>query len=112
MCNGKVRGPSGQQKQSWPPVWMAAETARPPIDPPVALIEPVAHELEPEPKPSLDPAVLVKESADGAGCARRGSHRYVEVPIHGGRSTRRDCGKCGTFISFPIWYGSSKAATT
>jgi hypothetical protein len=36
---------------------------------------------------------------------RCGSTRWRDVPIHGGRSIRRDCARCGRFLSFPLWYG-------
>ncbi len=39
-------------------------------------------------------------------CGRCGSRDYIDVLIHGGRSTRRDCRRCGRFIDFPVWYGS------
>jgi hypothetical protein len=34
-----------------------------------------------------------------------GSTQWRDVPIHGGRSIRRDCARCGRFIAFPLWYG-------
>ncbi len=45
-------------------------------------------------------------------CDRCGSHHYVDVPIHDGKSTRRDCGTCRRFRSFPMWYGAQEATTT
>jgi len=38
---------------------------------------------------------------------RCGSTTWRDVPIHGGRSTRRDCARCGRFIEFPVWYGKT-----
>jgi hypothetical protein len=35
---------------------------------------------------------------------RCGSDTTLDVPIHGGRSVRRDCGRCGRFVEFPIWH--------
>jgi hypothetical protein len=35
-----------------------------------------------------------------------GSTAWLDLPIHGGRSTRRDCACCGRFLDFPIWYGN------
>jgi hypothetical protein len=34
-----------------------------------------------------------------------GSTKWRDVPIHGGRSIRRDCARCGRFLGFPLWYG-------
>ena len=34
-----------------------------------------------------------------------GSTRYVDTPIHNGRSLRRNCQQCGRFLGFPRWYG-------
>ena len=34
---------------------------------------------------------------------RRGQFR--DIPVHAGRSIRRDCARCGRFIVFPVWYG-------
>ncbi len=36
---------------------------------------------------------------------RCGSTAWRDVPIHDGQSVRRDCGRCGRFIDFPVWYG-------
>jgi len=36
---------------------------------------------------------------------RCGSTTWRNVPIHDGQSARRDCGRCGRFLDFPIWYG-------
>jgi hypothetical protein len=33
-----------------------------------------------------------------------GSTRYVDTPIHGGQSLRRNCLQCGRFLGFPVWY--------
>jgi hypothetical protein len=37
---------------------------------------------------------------------RCGSTTWRDVPIHDGQSFRRDCGRCGRFLDFPVWYGS------
>ena len=34
-------------------------------------------------------------------CGSTGTHS--DVPIHDGRSTRRDCGRCGRTQGFPQW---------
>jgi hypothetical protein len=38
-------------------------------------------------------------------CPRCRSTEHTDVPIHAGRSTRRDCRKCGKFLGFPVWIG-------
>ena len=38
-------------------------------------------------------------------CDRCGSTTYLDVPIHGGWSIRRDCGRCTRFLGWPRWYG-------
>jgi hypothetical protein len=40
-------------------------------------------------------------------CDRCGGISFRDTPIHDGASTRRDCAKCGRFISFPLWYGKN-----
>lgn len=40
----------------------------------------------------------------GGGC-RCGATEWVDVPIHGGRSARRECAGCGKFVTFSLWYG-------
>lgn len=37
-----------------------------------------------------------------------GSTTWQDVPIHGGRSLRRDCGRCGRFIAFTVWHGPTR----
>lgn len=39
-------------------------------------------------------------------CRRCGSVRFRDVRIHGGQSVRRDCGRCGLFWQFVLWYGT------
>ena len=51
-----------------------------------------------------DPATA---EAPGPVC-RCGSTRFRDVPIHGGRSVRRDCAACGRFLGFPVWYGETR----
>ena len=36
---------------------------------------------------------------------RCGSTTWRDVAIHGGQTVRRDCGRCGRFGRFSIWYG-------
>lgn len=35
------------------------------------------------------------------------SEAWRDVPIHDGQSIRRDCGRCGRFIAFTVWYGKT-----
>jgi hypothetical protein len=42
---------------------------------------------------------------------RCGSTQWRDVPIHGGRSIRRDCARCGRFLAFPLWYGRKEDET-
>jgi hypothetical protein len=43
------------------------------------------------------------------GSCRCGSTEHVDVPIHGGESTRRDCAGCRRFLGFIRWYGKSSS---
>jgi len=45
------------------------------------------------------------KSADAV--CRCGSTTWQDVPIHNGESMRRDCGRCGRFVGFPVWYGTA-----
>jgi hypothetical protein len=36
---------------------------------------------------------------------RCGGTTWRDVPIHNRQSIRRDCGRCGRFITFTVWYG-------
>ena len=63
--------------------------------------------------PGIDPddygpdALTARQPADAPlpTChCRCGSTTTVDVTIHNGRSTRRDCARCRRFISFPVWY--------
>ena len=38
-------------------------------------------------------------------CDRCGSTDFVDIPIHDGQSTRRDCAKRHRFMGWPKWYG-------
>jgi hypothetical protein len=38
-------------------------------------------------------------------CQRCGSPAFVDTRIHGGRSVRRDCDRCGITWGFPVWFG-------
>ena len=41
----------------------------------------------------------------GPGQCSCRSTSLVDVPIHGGRSIRHDCGRCGKFVRFAVWHG-------
>ncbi len=56
------------------------------------------------PTPAEPPAEPATPSNAPPVC-RCGSSRWRDVPIHGGQSLRRDCGRCERFIGFPVWYG-------
>lgn len=57
-------------------------------------------EATPDTWPNSDTATTTEQ------ICRCGSTTYRDVPIHDGRSARRDCGRCGRFIKFPVWYGN------
>lgn len=57
-------------------------------------------EATPDTWQNTDPAIAAEE------ICRCGSLTWRDVPIHHGRSVRRDCGRCGRFLSFPNWYGN------
>ncbi|QDV77015.1 hypothetical protein [Botrimarina mediterranea] len=42
-------------------------------------------------------------------CDRCDGVAFVDVPIHGGASVRRDCANpnCNRFAGFPVWYGAA-----
>lgn len=45
-----------------------------------------------------------KQKPPPGACGRCGSLDAVDVSIHGGRSTRRECADCGFLIAFVRWY--------
>ena len=53
------------------------------------------------------PDIQTVSSATGTEVAicRCGSRAWHDVPIHDGRSTRRDCARWARFIDFSRWYG-------
>jgi len=57
------------------------------------------------PKPSHFPLTHIEApTSKPARCPRCGSTATVDVPIHAGASTRRDCAKCGRFVAFVRWH--------
>ncbi len=49
---------------------------------------------------------LIDSKATTKAICRCGATTWRDVPIHGGQSVRRDCGRCRRFINFPVWYGA------
>ncbi len=47
----------------------------------------------------------INSASAGPCCDRCGGAEFVEVPVHGGASVRRDCGRCGRTWGFPLWRG-------
>jgi hypothetical protein len=43
-------------------------------------------------------------------CGNCGETAFVDTPIHGGRSTRRDCKACNRTLGFPHWYDLEPAS--
>jgi len=66
----------------------------------VAMLRPV-----PEVSPALPVATREAPAKPAKAVCRCGSTTWRDVPIHGGQSVRRDCGRCGRFMEFPVWYG-------
>jgi hypothetical protein len=66
----------------------------------LALLRPTPHAALPPPAPATEATAMPTNSV-----CRCGSTRWRDVSIHGGQSVRRDCGRCGRFIDFPVWYG-------
>lgn len=60
----------------------------------------------PEAAPSLPVLASVAPATPTKAVCRCGSTTWQDVPIHNSQSIRRDCGRCGRFIGFPIWYGT------
>lgn len=71
--------------------------------------------LHPEPsppaKPVSNPHRPVQTLQQLKPICRCGSTTWRDVVLchapHNGTTTRRDCGRCGRFLDFPIWYGKS-----
>jgi hypothetical protein len=63
---------------------------------------------EPHADTANDPAPALTCNAPpkpAKAVCRCGGTTWRDVPIHGGQSIRRDCGGCGRFLDFPLWYG-------
>ena len=57
--------------------------------------------------PALPVAISDTPAKPTKAVCRCGSTTWRDVPIHGGQSIRRDCGRCGRFLDFPVWYGKN-----
>ena len=79
-------------------VWVSAETE----------LRPARTSASSSPSP---PAAPVKPAAGSAACPRCGATTYRDTKIHGDRSTRRDCSRCGLFVAFTVWYGQPNTTT-
>ena len=51
------------------------------------------------------PANPLADSRPRTKCDRCVSTSYLDKPIHGGQSVRRDCARCQRILGFTIWYG-------
>ncbi|MGB7733571.1 MAG: hypothetical protein WBL72_07710 [Thermoguttaceae bacterium] len=70
----------------------------------LALLRPTPEEAQPAPTGDDSPKVTKP-------VCRCGSTTWHDVPIHDGQSVRRDCGRCGRFLDFPIWRGKDTLQT-
>lgn len=59
----------------------------------------------PEAAPAVPAPTCEAPAKPAKAVCRCGSTTWRDVPIHGGQSVRRDCGRCGRFMEFPVWYG-------
>jgi TubC N-terminal docking domain len=66
-----------------------------------------ADELDADSAPDAEPAPIIEPGTNSNAVCRCGSTKWRDVPIHDGQSIRRDCGRCGRFIDFAVWYGKN-----
>jgi len=63
----------------------------------------------PEPIPALPVAAQEAPAKPTKAVCRCGSTTWRDVVLrhapHNGTTVRRDCGRCGRFMEFPVWYG-------
>lgn len=53
---------------------------------------------------AFDPPARSTQSPPAGQC-RCGCPTWLDIAIHNGQSARRDCGRCGRFVGFPLWHG-------
>ena len=65
--------------------------------------------LRPMPDVAPVPPMAIRDAptTPAKPICRCGATTWRDLPIHNGQSVRRDCGGCGRFIDFPVWYGST-----
>lgn len=61
--------------------------------------------------PNAEPTPISDRVAITQPVCRCGGATWRDVPIHDGQSVRRDCGRCGRFMEFPVWYGKPTVLT-
>jgi hypothetical protein len=53
-----------------------------------------------------EPIAAAPAAPRGPVCRWHPTSGVVDVPIHHGRSIRRDCAECNRFVAFVRWYGN------
>jgi hypothetical protein len=66
-----------------------------------------ARDFDVDSAPNAEPTPVIEPGMNAAAICRCGSTRWRDVPIHDGQCIRRDCGRCGRFIEFALWYGKN-----
>ena len=98
--NAVGHGPPVPPVASWPPPWLAAERSSPEASP--------EQSAPPEPSPAIPEAIEPPApaiDATGLHCDKCGCGQFIDTPIHGGQSVRRDCRHCRRTMGFPLWHG-------
>jgi hypothetical protein len=106
-CIPLDRGPS---RTTWPPTWLQRNDETHANN---------LQDLQDHERSESDAATLrevchvaVEGGDTVAPCRRCRSRTYRDVSIHDGQSVRRDCGRCGRFIGFTVWYGTDNEVAT
>jgi hypothetical protein len=55
--------------------------------------------------PDTEPAPVSDQTFSAGSVCPCGSTSWRDLTIHDGQSLRRDCGRCGRFVGWPLWYG-------